>query len=183
MTIICALYDKNENAVWLGCNDRATIGDTPAPGSESKWLKFGNWAIGISGNESVYNQYLQLSDEKFPKASDSILDVFNFLRTRYNKYNLGQQKGNDSTTSYGIEGIIVHRDGRIWDFDSHLALSEVPEGRLWGGGSGVDYALGADFIMQQGQYSCQERVTRSVQAAITLDIACPGQPMIERFGS
>ena len=181
MTIICALHDEKEHCTWLGCNDRATIGDTPAPGAENKWLKFGHWAIAVTGSESVYNQYLQLSDEKFPKTSASILEVFDFLRSRYNKYNLGQQKGNDSTTSYGVEGIIVHADGRIWDFDSHLALSQVPPGRLWGGGSGIDYALGADFINLKNAVSAQERVKQAVQAAIELDIYCPGNVLVERF--
>ncbi len=181
MTIICALYDKSEDQVWLGCNDRATIGDTPAPGSENKWLKFGNWALGLSGSECVYRHYLQLSEDKFPKTTESVLDVFDFLRSRYSKYNLGQQKNNDTSNSYGVEGMIVHSKGGIWDFDTHLALSEVPANRLWGGGSGIDYALGADFVMQQQNLLAQERITLAVNAAIELDVGCPGKAIVERF--
>lgn len=181
MTIICAIHDTISKETWLGCNDRATIGDTPAPGQASKWLTYGDWAIGISGDESVYEQYLQISEEKFPSDASSVLDVFEFLRTTYEHYSLGQQKGNDTSNSYGVDGILVHASGRIWDFDNNLALSEVPAGRLWGCGSGVDYALGADYVMGLNGFTAQERVANAVKAAIALDIGCPGDPMIERF--
>lgn len=181
MTIICAIYDDVENNIWLGCNDRATIGDSPAPASESKWLKFGDWAVGISGDESVYEQYLQLSAEKFPARTENVLDVFDFLRATYDGYNLGNQRDGNTSLSYGVDGILVHASGGVWDFDNHLALSEVPAGRLWGCGSGVDYALGADHIMRMGRFSAYERILNAVSAAIALDIGCPGAPIIERF--
>ena len=111
MTILCALYDPDADELWLGCNDRATIGDTPAPASASKWLKFGDWVIGLSGDESVYEQYLQLAGEKFPLESANVLDVFKFLRQTFDDYNLGQQKSGDSAASYGVDGIIAHMDG------------------------------------------------------------------------
>ena len=181
MTIICAIHDASLNETWIGCNDLATIGDSPAPGSDSKWLKFGDWAIGVSGDESVYGQYLLLAQENFPRATSSVLEVFEFMRATYDKYNLGQQKGNDTAMSYGVDGILVHASGKIWDFDYTLALSEVPAGRLWGCGSGVDYALGADHVMAQGDYGPRERVLKAVETAIALDIGCPGKPLIEQF--
>jgi len=181
MTIICAIYDDAANEIWLGCNDRATIGDSPAPASASKWLKFGDWAIGISGDESVYEQYLQVSAEKFPVSTTSVLEVFEFLRATYDSYNLGNQRDGNTSLSYGVDGIIVHRSGRIWDFDNHLALSEVPPQRLWGCGSGVDYALGADYVMVSGAFSARERVVNATNAAIALDIGCPGEALVERF--
>ena len=182
MTIICALYDPSDQEIWLGCNDRATIGDTPSPGEASKWLKFGKWAVGLTGDESVYEQYLLIASDKFPRDTDNVLSVFNFLHTTYHDFNLGQQRGSDTSNSYGLDGILVHSSGRIWDFDNHLALSEVPAGRLWGCGSGVDYALGADYVAPENM-DARARVERAVEAAIALDIACPGKPLIEKFPS
>ena len=98
----------------------------------SKWLIFGDWAIGLSGDESVYVQYLLVASDKFPKETDSVLEVFDFLRLLYAEHNLGQQRGNDTSTSYGVDGVMVHVSGRMWDFDSTLALSEVPAGRTLG---------------------------------------------------
>ena len=181
MSIICALHDSQENCVWLGGNDRATIGDTPTPGPESKWLKLGNWALGMTGNECVHRQYLTLNQKEFPYTSANVLDIFDFLRTSYSDYDLGQKKGESSTTSYGVEGLIVHGDGRIWDFDSRLALTEIPSGKLWGGGSGIDFALGADFMNQQGAMSPKDRVTMAVNCAIALDVYCPGEALIENL--
>lgn len=180
MTIICAIYDDANNEVWLGCNDRATIGDTPAPAVASKWLKFGDWALGLSGDESVYEQYLLVAAKDFPEKSDDVLDVFSFLKSTYRDANLGQQRSSDTSDSYGVDGILVHASGKIWDFDNHLALSSVPPNRLWGCGSGVDYALGADFAVRNS-LSPKERVEIAINAAISLDIGCPGKPLIERF--
>ncbi|MEM9014134.1 MAG: hypothetical protein AAGB02_03405 [Pseudomonadota bacterium] len=180
MTILCALFDQEANELWLGCNDRATIGDTPAPSPISKWLTFDEWAIGLSGNESVYELFLRLAGESFPRAGD-ILDVFQFLRKTFDDYGLGQQKSGDTSLSYGVDGIIAHKSGRIWDFDNQLALSEVPAGRLWACGSGVDYALGADFVAARSGKSPHERMGFAIGAAIALDIACPGDAIIGRF--
>ena len=180
MTIICAIHDPQNNETWLGCNDRATIGDTPAPGVASKWLEFGDWALGISGDESVYEQILLMEAKNFPSTSVEVLDVFNFLKSTYDEANVGQQKGSDTTNSYGVDGILVHKSGRMWDFDNHLALSSIPENRLWACGSGVDYALGADFAIG-GEKSARERIEIAIRAAIALDIGCPGHPLIERF--
>ncbi len=183
MTVICALYDEHADIVYLGCNDRATIGDTPAPASESKWHKFGDWAIGLSGNESVHGHFLQLSVDKFPKTTTSVLDVFEFLVARYKKYDLGQVRSDDATRSYGASGLIAHKNGNIWDFDSHIALSQVPKGQLWARGSGVDYALGADYVVQSlsPNLSAHDRMMQVLNAAISLDIDCPGEAMVERF--
>lgn len=169
-----------KNEIWLGCNDRATIGDTPSPDAASKWLKFGDWAIGLSGDESVYEQYLLTAAEEFPTTSADVLDVFKFLKSTYRDANLGQQKGSDTSDSYGVDGILVHASGKIWDFDNHLALSTVPPNRLWGCGSGVDYALGADFAARDAK-SPKERIEIAIRAAISLDIGCPGKPLIECF--
>ncbi len=181
MTILCALYDPETEELWLGCNDRATIGDTPSPSSASKWLKFGDWVIGLSGDESVYEQYLQLAGERFPEETANVLDVFKFLRLTFEEFGLGGQKGADSGASYGVDGIIAHKSGRIWDFDNQLAISEVPAGRLWACGSGADYALGADYAMQGGGKSPKERVAYAVGAAIALDVGCPGEALIGPF--
>ena len=180
MTILCALYDPEAGDVWLGCNDKATIGDTPSPAASTKWLTFGDWAIGLSG-DSVYEQYLQLVGEGFPEHSANVLDIFKFLRETFDEYGLGRQKEGDCATSYSVDGLIVNRSGRIWDFDHQLALSEVPAGRLWACGSGVDYALGADFAMNGAGKSAQERVTYAVGAAIALDISCPGAALVGKF--
>ncbi|GJL94891.1 MAG: hypothetical protein DHS20C05_12960 [Hyphococcus sp.] len=180
MTIICAIYDSTAREVWLGCNDRSTIGDTPSPGVSSKWLKFGDWAIGLTGDESVYNEYLMLANDNFPKQSSNVLDVFKFLHSTYHEFNLGQQRGSDTSNSYGLDGILAHTSGRVWDFDNQLALSEIPENKLWACGSGVDYALGADFSICN-TLSARERIEWAIKAAIALDIGCPGDPCIEKF--
>lgn len=181
MTILCALYDEGESELWLGCNDRGAIGDTPSPATASKWINFGDWVIGLSGDEGVYEHFLQISGDAFPVGTVNVLDIFKFLRATFDEFGLGQQKGADTALAYGVDGIIAHKSGRIWDFDNQLALSDVPAGRLWACGSGADYALGADYAMRGKGLSAKERVVVAVSAAIALDIACPGAALVGLF--
>ena len=182
MTVLCALYDEVNQELWLGCNDRALIGDTPAPGTASKWVIFGDWVIGLSG-DSINEQLLQTAGEAFPHDTENVLDVFKFLRQTFEDFGHGRDKNGDGHPSYGVNGIIAHRSGRIWDFDNQLALSEVPAGRLWACGSGAEYALGADYVLRNNDKSAEERVGFAVAAAIALDVGCPGDALVGPFGA
>ena len=181
MTIICALSDAVTGDVWLGCNDRSTIGDTPAPGHESKWEKFGDWAIGISGDEPILVHLLQRARAKFPAATTDVLEVFEFVLHLADDADFGQRKDGDAAKSFGVWGMFVHKSGHIWDFDSRLSLSPVAPGALWARGSGADFALGADYIAKTTGQSAEARVRNAVAAALALDIGCPGDAIVERF--
>ncbi len=183
MTVICALCDATNRDVWLGCNDGVTVGDTRMPGAKrEKWLLFNDWAIGTAGS-SIPSELLEQSRQHFPVDEDSPLAVTQFLKALFDEYELGFRDEEDPLTSYPIVALMAHRNGRIWDLDSYLAIDELPPGTLWARGSSMDFALGADFPLASGKATSEERVRNAVEAAIFYDNGSPGQASVQKLGS
>lgn len=180
MTVICALFDEAAGEVWLGCNSAMTIGATRMPGAFSKWFRFGDWAIGVSGI-GLANNIVQRSGEDFPVEAQSPLDVVLHIKAAFADFDLGNKGDGEAATSYDLSSLLVHRDGQVWDMDYCLAIDEIPAGTLWARGSGMEFALGADFPLRQTNASPEERVRNAVEAAMFYDTGCPGQAMIERM--
>ena len=183
MTVICALCDATNRDVWLGCNDGVTVGDTRMPGAKrEKWLLFNDWAIGTSGS-SIPSEVLDQSRQHFPVDEDSPLAVTQFLKALFDEHELGFRDEENPLTSYPIVALMAHRNGRIWDLDSYLAIDELPPGTLWARGSSMDFALGADFPLASGKATSEERVRNAVEAAIFYDSGSPGQASVQKLGS
>ncbi len=180
MTIICALHDDTTKTTYLGANSHATLGDTVAPGPSPSWFRFGKWIIAFSG-EAVHTDLLELESNSFPSDADSALAVLKHLKTVFDAFNIEHQKGDWASPSYEVWGILVHQDGRVWDVDSHLALTAIPAGKLWARGSGMDFALGADHALQRTNATAKQRIRRALDAAIHHDVNCPGEPVIQTF--
>lgn len=180
MTVICALFDETAGEVWLGCNSAMTIGSTRMPGDWSKWFRFGAWAIGVSGI-GLANNLLKRSGENFPVEATSPLDVVLHIKTVFAEFELGSKGDDEVATSYDLSCLLAHCDGRIWDMDNCLAIDEIPAGTLWARGSGMDFALGADFPLRLTDAAAEDRVRNAVEAALFYDTDCPGIALIERM--
>ncbi|MEE9328558.1 MAG: hypothetical protein V3V30_00360 [Parvularculaceae bacterium] len=179
MTVICALVDAPKRVSWLGSSGGSQIGSIDLPESKaSKWDKFGDWAIGIVGS-SVARDCLEAERNKFPHSTDEVHKVILFMRAAMDKYEISTSV--DGLKDYGICGILVHRAGALYDFDTQLAVQVLPEDTLWSRGAGMKYALGADEISKLSNFSPDKRVQYAVDAAIALDRDCSGQSVIEEF--
>lgn len=179
MTIITALFDGTNT--WLGYNDGATIGDTVLASVMKPWLLFGSWALGVTG-ESAQQDILELNIDRLQDTGTNPLIVTNKLRTIFTDY--GHMSNDENAApSFKIWCILAHRDGRIWDIDAHLAITLIPQGMLWARGSGTDFALGADTILQGLDISQEDRIIKATNAAITSDVYCAGDPKAFRLQS
>jgi len=148
MTIITALAD--ESSIWLGNNNAVSMGETPITGLDP-WLKFGDWALGVTGN-SFQQDFLESNIQQLEEKSS-------------------------------IWCILVNRTGDIYDLSAHMSLTKIPRNRLWARGSGIDYALGADFATLQvaPKTSIKDRVRIATEAAIYNDTTCPGEVVLTKF--
>lgn len=177
MTVICALCDPATREVWLGCNSGSTVGQMRLPSASSKWLTFGDWAVAISGIGVTFD-ILKMSGEHFPGDTTSPLDVVRYLRAVFADFDHGSKDDGEVAMSYDLTSVLAHRDGRIWDMDFRLALDEVPPGTLWARGSGMEFALGADFPMRGTGAAAEDRVRNAVEAALFFDTGCPGEAIV-----
>jgi len=179
MTIICALYDVEARKFWLGCNSGTLVGDTIMPEHRTKWIRFGNWALAIAGR-GIAGDVLQAERAKFPNQSEEIVQVIGFVRTAFEKYDIGETA--DGAMDYSVSGLIAHTSGALYDFDTRLSVSPIPAGAMWARGSGMAFALGADMALKTKGFGPEERVETAILAAIDLDSGCPGEPIVESFG-
>jgi ATP-dependent protease HslVU (ClpYQ) peptidase subunit len=171
MTIITALNDGQDT--WLGYNDSLTIGDTIIQSTLNPWLRFNDWALGISGEPAQQN-VLEHKKKNLLEAGNEPLGVIEAMRDIFSEYNHSVDEVDEAAPSYGIWCILAHKNGGIWDVASRLAITQIPENMLWARGSGTDYALGADSALQGLSLCAEERITKATQAAIDCDLYCPG---------
>ena len=179
MTVICALCDAGSKTVWLGCNDGVTLGDTRMHGvCAPKWQRFGQWAFGISGSP-LLGELLATVHDEFPPGDAPASAVIAFVRAVFDERDFGNREDGENASSYSCSAILAHRDGRIWDVDTYFAIAELQPGTLWARGSGMEYALGADYPLASGDVPAEQRIRKAVEAAIHYDTGCPGKAIIE----
>jgi len=180
MTIITAISDGS--SVWIGNNSAYTVGDIPLSGGFDPWVRFGDWALGVTG-DSFQQDFLTLKSKTLSKPDMSPYALMENIRTMFIDSYISIARDNHASASFGIWCILVNKDGRVWDVDNHLALSQIPINKVWARGSGMDYALGADFAISEigNDLSPLERVRACTQAAIINDISCPGDTVVAKF--
>lgn len=181
MTIICAIDDQHANCVWLGSNDRTMFGSLVGPSISRKWTVFGDWVIGLSGSGPKLDA-LEMMRKKFPKTSHAI-EVAKFMRDAYEEYDYGDKSG--TVKKFSGLGIIAHKSGQCWDFDTTLCVNPVESGRFWARGSGMKVAIGAGAVLfdrkPSGDQQMRDLVRRAVEITIANETDCPGTPLIQKF--
>jgi len=181
MTIITAISDGKN--IWLGNNSALTIGDTPVEGNFDPWFKFEDWALGITG-QSFQQDFLESNLKELEKNNHSALGLMQNIRALFLKNDISINQDNSASPTFGIWSILANKtNGTIWDVDDRLSLTQISKNKLWASGSGVDYALGADFAMIESgaDLTLQERIRIATEAAIANDITCPGQAVVSQF--
>ena len=148
MTVITALYDARENVTWLGSNGRATIGSYVGPSRDNKWFCAEGWAIGITGSGPKV-EALEAHVSAFPTDASRPHDILKFMKTAYSDFDIGEM--DEGLKRYSGNGLLIYKNGAVWDFDNSFCLTPVEAGVFWARGSGMDIALGAgkalkDFI-------------------------------------
>ena len=179
MTIITALSD--DKSTWLGHNSASTIGDTPLEGLDP-WVKFGDWALGITGT-SYHQDFLELRVKQLEENSETPMQLCEFIRKIFLEHQISIDGGDYGTPKFGIWCILVNKSGGIWDIGNRMSCSKIKKNKLWATGSGVDYALGADYATLQvaPKTSIKNRVRIATEAAILHETTCPGEVVLMKF--
>jgi hypothetical protein len=177
MTIVTALFA--DGILATGHNDGTSIGDTSLPISESKWVSFGDWMLGISG-ESAAQAALEHDAGKIDAGTTDPFALCGMLKQRLVDNGIWRKPKRDSVMSFGIFCVLAHRSGLVWDVDNKFTLTAVPEGTLCARGSGMDFALGAAHALRQmrDMPGAEEQVGIATEAAVAHDVYCPGKAVI-----
>ncbi len=179
MTIIVALADKKYT--WLGHNDAATLGNTPMT-NLNPWVRFGSWALGLSGN-SALQQTLESHVSELEACDNNPSSVIKAMKSIFRARRISGFDTAKTKHKLGIWCILINDNGSIWDIDQDLSFTKIPAGVLCAAGSGGRYAKGADHatIHISCLISAKTRVSLAVNSAIVNDVTCPGSAVITQL--
>jgi len=177
MTIVTALFA--DGILATGHNDGTSIGDTKLPISESKWVSFGDWMLGISGESAAQAAFEHGGGAVDAGTTDAFI-LCGMLKQILLDNGIWRKPKRDSVMSFGISCVLAHRAGRVWDVDHKFTLTGVPEGTLCARGSGMDFALGAAHALRQMRDvpGVEEQVRIATEAAVAHDVHCPGKAVV-----
>ncbi len=180
MSVITAIHDRNEKITWLGSNGRATIGSFVGPSLDRKWIGFGDWLIGMTGS-GPKDEALRASAEQFPHDAGHPFEILKFMRAAYSAFDIGEV--DEGLKRFCGSGLIIHKSGAVWDFDSSLCLTAVPPGAFWARGSGMDAAIGAGRALRDYAASPKELTRRVIEIVTELDVDSPGEVLVQTFNA
>lgn len=180
MSVITVIYDPEEEATWVGSNNRATIGSLVGPSVDKKWLVLDDWLVGITGSGPKIEALLAAAGD-FPRKAKHPHEILQFMRTAYGAFDIGER--DEGLKRYCGSGIIVHKSGAVWDFDNSFCLTEVPRGAFWARGSGMDLAIGAAAALKTYLTKPEELTRRVLDITIENDVDCPGEALVQKFDS
>ncbi len=178
MTVICACHDATANVTWLGSNGRATIGSYVGPSLDNKWFCAEGWAIGVTGSGPKL-EALGADVKNFPKGVTRPFEILKFMKDAYSAFDIGEV--DEGLKSYCGSGLLVHKSGGVWDFDSSFCLTKVEPGEFWARGSGMDIAIGAGKALKEFVPAPEKLTKRVLEIVIATDTDSPGELLIQTF--
>lgn len=191
MTIIAAIRDPLSDTTWIGSDTRGCRGSIYSDVG-FKWVRYGEWAVGNSGNLRAQNVMMAHAEELFVGLSGAYL--FTTRARRLLKEDGFDRDKYSFSEDLNQSMILAHPKG-LWSIGSDFSIVEVPAGVLWAEGSGREFALGAFHALQATRLGFDDMtqfmpeslrteigenlVRKSIEAAIAYDTGCGGRVIVE----
>jgi len=171
MTIICVLNDPNHDCTWIGSDSLAIDSYGRKIKIESKFVVYGQWAVGVTGNMRLTDILANNADEMFHRL-DGPNDFIDRLIAVMKRHDFDMSPASNSCAPNGGQELLLARAG----YDPWVILGDFSvysDGRFAAHGSGSDYAMGAYF-------GCRD-IEKAIEAAIKYDSKCGGEVWIHRL--
>ena len=169
MTVLVAV--PCEDGVWIGCDTLISGGSSLS--AETKWLKVGDWWVGVAGAVRALNLISCMTVE--PGADLSVSDVVEAIRQVFTQFGWSGQTEGAGPEERMFEALLV-RGGEAWFVGPWLSWSKA-RGQCLAAGSGEHYALGA---MWASEGTPEETARLGLGAAMRFDSGCGGEMWLRR---
>ena len=174
MTIICAL--ATDEGTFIGSDTLLVAGSRSIPGIP-KWYCWRNWAIALAGDWRVANIINNDREQLLKKLKDEN-DFVERLYTLLDEKDVGRSIDGDFARNFGQNILLAKKDGAVWDIDCNLSTLELPFNILAARGTGMEYALGASYVLKGKPETIMRK---SLEAAIEFSIDCGGPIFIKKL--
>ena len=174
MTTIAAIHIPGKGTV-IGADSRITTGNNMAhvPVAFGKVIALGRWAVAVSGELRTMN-LLDLSREAVLGGLEDVRELPARLvgMMKNNDYE-ADIRGGGSNPHYHNQ-FVVANDAGAWRINGCMSLESAEEGLVIAGGSGFEYAVGADFAIRSNQ-NPRHRVRSAIEAGCRFDTYSGGR--------
>ncbi len=174
MTIICAL--ATDEGTFIG-SDTLLVAGSRSMNGIPKWYCWRSWAIALAGDWRVANILNNNREELLKKLKDEN-DFVERLYTLLDEKDIGRTLDGDYARNFGQNILLAKKDGAIWDIDCHLSTLELPFDTLAARGTGMEYALGASYVLKG---KTETIMRKSIEAAIEFSLDCGGEIFIKKL--
>lgn len=177
MTTIAAIF--NEQELVYGANAGLFEDGRIVDDGVEKWVKIGEWSLGICGQRSILSYAIANCSQLFSKTDCAFEFLFQFRKSLIND-DFGYQN-DDASYLFDVEGLLAKKGVGLWDFGDCLSPIKVPTDKLWAKGSGAPYAFTSDRVSQAMSIgrTNEQRVRDALECAVQYDGYSPGK--IETF--
>lgn len=139
-----------------------------------KWISWGGWAVGVSGNMRTLN----ILEANAKRLFDDLGSAFEFterLRGVMADHGYELPPETDDVAPSTKQEIALANNKSIWSICP--ALSVFEEGEFYAAGSGAQFGFGAAFAMPSNT-SAEQMVRTAINAACEFDIYSSGGPYL-----
>lgn len=173
MTTIAALHKPGWGTA-IGSDRMVSNGAYKTYLVDGKWVRHGDWAVGVAGSLRTLVLVQEHADELF----DELASPFEFGQRVIAMFEAFGYTGDQEMgpKAYGSAMLLACPAG-LWDFDGTVTPIPAPANTLIAAGSGDAYAIGAGFGMGEGGDPLR-RVARGVAAGIAFDPSSGGEVWI-----
>jgi len=169
MTTIVAVRDGART--WIGSDTQITHGRM-RQSCGPKWIRFGSWAVGISGDLRTIN----LCREYAERMLRDLSGPFEFTQRLHDlakEFDYDLKPATDSVPPNTAQDVILANPEAAWSVNGDLSIIEID--RWWADGSGRAFALGALTALERFKHIGAEDMARiAIETAMHHDIYSGG---------
>lgn len=174
MTTIVAVRDGART--WIG-SDTLAVRDGIGVDCGPKWVRFGSWAVGVSGDLRA----ISICAKHAKRLMDDLAGAFNFterLEALLREYSFDLSPVPDEATPNVAQDMILACPSTAWIIGPCLSIIECPD--YWAEGSGGRFALGSMKAMERFRHMKSEDMARiAIETAMQYDTGTGGDIWLE----
>jgi len=175
MTTIVAIHKPGFGTV-IGSDQQISSQSQKGFLTGGKWVRHGDWAIGISGAFRTLN-LARNHAEQLLNNLDSALEFTERLTEMLKSYGYTASMEESGPPMLG-SGMLLASPIGVWSLDASMSVLDIAPNMLAAVGSGADYAAGSAHSTSHITDPVK-RVTMAVSASIAMDIASGGQVWLD----
>ena len=175
MTVLCVVRDGGET--WIGSDTQATQNGL-VRNVGPKWIMWGPWALGVSGDLRAQNILESCPKRLFDDAAGAF-DVSDRIRAIMKEYEFDLAPSEGHAPQNCGQNMILANAESAWSLAADFSFCHI--GHYWADGSGKELALGTLHAGAAENWKPEKMVERALLVAMEFDNGCGGDKWMRKL--